>query len=227
MEITAHQDLPVSANASAPHRTDSNAQSTTPQADNEKTAEQQLVQQEIRIIQQLKARDQEVRAHEAAHLAAGRPYVVSGPSYTFQRGPDGRNYAVGGEVQLDTSPVADDPQATLKKAETVRRAALAPVDPSAQDQSIAASATQTAAQARVEIAAQRREATQIEEPEVREEEPEDAVEATGDSDGVITASTSQDATAENNQAEADLANASVIAAFNIEISLPPSFSQFA
>lgn len=127
--------------------------SKTEQQDNE----QQLRQEEQRILQQLRSRDREVRAHEAAHIAAGRPYIRSGPSYTYQRGPDGRPYAIGGQVQLDTSEVRDDPEATLNKAEQVRRAALAPAQPSPQDLSVAANASQLAARARVELAIQRRE----------------------------------------------------------------------
>ncbi len=119
--------------------------------------EQQLRQEEQRILQQLRSRDREVRAHEAAHIAAGRPYILSGPSYTYQRGPDGRPYAIGGQVQLDTSEVRDDPEATLSKAEQVRRAALAPAQPSPQDLNVAANASQLAARARVELAMQRRE----------------------------------------------------------------------
>lgn len=137
-----------------------------------KDMEREIRQEEQRILQQLKARDREVRTHEAAHMAAGRPYVRSGPSYTYQRGPDGRPYAIGGQVQLDTSEERNDPEATLNKAEQVRRAALAPAQPSPQDLSVAADASQLAARARVELAAQRRDEleSQIEE---LSEEPED------------------------------------------------------
>lgn len=125
----------------------------------DKKAMEQMRREEQRILQQLKSRDREVRAHEAAHIAAGRPYVRSGPSYTYQRGPDGRSYAIGGQVQLDTSE-ARDPEATLQKAEQVRRAALAPAQPSPQDLSVAADASQIAARARLELAAQRRDELQ-------------------------------------------------------------------
>ncbi len=127
-----------------------------------KTSEQEAAairREEQRLVQQLAARDREVRAHEAAHIAVGRQYVVSGPSYTYQQGPDGRSYAIGGEVQLDVAEEAEA-QATLDKAETVRRAALAPVEPSAQDRQVAARASQLAAQARLSIAMERREEIQ-------------------------------------------------------------------
>lgn len=108
---------------------------------------------ELRQLQALKSRDQEVRAHEAAHLAAGASIARGGMTFTFQRGPDGVLYAVGGEVSIDTGR-EPTPEATLQKAEIIRRAALAPAEPSPQDRSIAARATQMAAQARIEIAQQ-------------------------------------------------------------------------
>ncbi len=102
-------------------------------------------------LAELKARDREVRAHEAAHSAAAGSLTTGGPQFTFQRGPDGRLYAVGGEVSIDTSPVAGDPQATIQKAQRIRAAALAPANPSAQDRSVATQATRLEAQARREL----------------------------------------------------------------------------
>ncbi len=86
-----------------------------------------------------------------AHLAAAGPYAIGGPSYEYQKGPDGQRYAVGGHVNIDTSPVPGDPEATLRKAETIRRAALAPGDPSPQDRSVAAAAASMALKAQIEL----------------------------------------------------------------------------
>lgn len=106
------------------------------------------------VIDQLKARDAEVRAHEQAHLSAAGGYATGGASYAYQVGPDGRRYAIGGEVGIDVSPVAGDPEATLLKASVVQRAALAPAEPSTQDMRVASAAMQMANQARMEIASQ-------------------------------------------------------------------------
>jgi hypothetical protein len=121
-------------------------------AKSEAEAEAQAAQAEADQlqIQALKARDQEVRRHEQAHAAAGGVYAGS-PSYEYTTGPDGARYATGGEVSIDTAPVPGDPQATLEKAQAVRRAALAPAEPSEQDRRVAAEASQMAAQARVEL----------------------------------------------------------------------------
>jgi len=105
-------------------------------------------------VRELQQRDREVRQHEAAHAAVGGQYAGA-PQYTYQRGPDGRQYAVGGSVSIDTSPVDGDPEATLQKARQIRAAALAPAEPSAQDRAVAASAAALERQARAEIAAER------------------------------------------------------------------------
>ena len=104
-----------------------------------------------RALESLRQRDQEVRLHEQAHLLAAGPYAQGVPSYTYQTGPDGRRYAIGGEVSIDLSAVPGNPQATLQKALTIRRAALAPIDPSEADQVVAAQATALAAQAQQEL----------------------------------------------------------------------------
>jgi hypothetical protein len=111
---------------------------------------QQLSEEEQRVLRELKQRDREVRAHEQAHVAAGGGHVQGGISYQYQTGPDGRLYAVGGSVNIDTSPVPGNPEATEEKARAVRRAALAPAQPSGQDRQVAARAGQMEAEARVE-----------------------------------------------------------------------------
>ncbi|KAA1149859.1 catalase [Pseudoalteromonas sp. FUC4] len=113
--------------------------------------EEQQLEQEQQQIKELKARDTEVRVHEQAHAAVGGQYAGS-PSYGYERGPDGTNYAVSGEVQIDVSEVPNDPQATIDKMQTVRAAALAPAEPSGADRSIAADATQKLAAAQAELA---------------------------------------------------------------------------
>ncbi len=106
---------------------------------------------DLKIVQDLKKRDREVRAHEAAHLGAAGPYASGGPSYTYKRGPDGRQYAVGGEVKIDTAEVSGDPAATLQKARVIRRAANAPANPSSQDRRVAAQAAAMEAEALQEL----------------------------------------------------------------------------
>lgn len=110
--------------------------------------------QEKRVIDELKSVDQRVRSHEQAHLAAAGELAQGGANFSYRRGPDGRQYAVGGEVRIDVSP-ADTPQETIIKAQRIKAAALAPADPSVQDRAVAAQATQMALQAQLEITQQR------------------------------------------------------------------------
>lgn len=123
---------------------------------------------EQKQIQELAARDREVRAHEQAHAAVAGQYASS-PTYSFVRGPDGVSYAVGGSVEVDTSPIPGDPEATLRKAQQLRRAANAPAEPSAQDGRVAAQAAKMELEARAELRA--KEAIEAEEQDsLRSEE---------------------------------------------------------
>lgn len=111
----------------------------------------QLSKEALALIDQLKARDTEVRQHEQAHMAAAGGLATSGASFTYQRGPNGVNYAIGGEVNIDTSPGAT-PEETIQRARTIQAAALAPAEPSGPDRAVAAQAQQMEAQARAELA---------------------------------------------------------------------------
>ena len=111
----------------------------------------QLNEAEQRVLRQLSTRDREVRSHEQAHLAAAGPYSSGAPKFSYQTGPDGQRYAVGGEVQIDASPIEGDPEATIQKAQIIRAAANAPAEPSAQDRQVAAAATKMEADARQEL----------------------------------------------------------------------------
>ncbi len=112
-------------------------------------SEQDLNDEEKQAVNQLKNRDAEVKAHERAHMASGAGIVQGGASYQFQKGPDGRMYAVGGEVKIDVS-AEGSPEATIRKMQQVKAAALAPAEPSGTDRAVAAAAAQMEAQARIE-----------------------------------------------------------------------------
>lgn len=138
--------------------------------------EQRQLEAELKQIQQLAERDREVRAHEQAHQSVGGQYAGA-MSLTYERGPDGQNYAVGGEVSIDTGKVPGNPQATLDKAETIRRAALAPAEPSSQDRRVASEAVLMSVEARAEIQQlQREELTEKAQEEESEEVEQDSSE---------------------------------------------------
>lgn len=110
----------------------------------------EISSEELREIQKLQQRDAEVKAHEQAHLSTAGQYAAGGASFSYQTGPNGKRYATGGEVPIDLSK-EKDPQATLAKMTQVRRAALAPANPSAADRNIAARASMMAAEAMSEL----------------------------------------------------------------------------
>jgi len=116
----------------------------------------QLDSRELQQLNTLKQRDREVRTHEQAHLSAAGQYARGGASFSFQKGPDGHSYAVGGEVGIDVGEERT-PEATIAKMQTVKRAALAPANPSQADRRIAAQAAVKEAEANKELLQQRQE----------------------------------------------------------------------
>jgi len=114
-----------------------------------------LSEAEEKQVDKLRARDREVRAHEQAHARVGGAYA-SAPSYTFQQGPDGKRYAVGGEVQIDTAKERT-PERTIRKMQVVIRAALAPAEPSSQDLKVAQQARASLSEAQTQLRQQKTE----------------------------------------------------------------------
>jgi hypothetical protein len=111
--------------------------------------ERELSDDEQQQVRELEKREVEVRQHENAYLGAAGG-LAQGMSFEYATGPDGKRYISGGEVRIDTSPVPGEPDATIAKARTVRRAANAPAEPSAQDRQVAAAAARMEAHARAE-----------------------------------------------------------------------------
>jgi len=114
------------------------------------TEQSKLSQSEQQQVMQLQQRDSEVRSHEAAHMAAGGSAVSGSASFTYQKGPDGKLYAVGGEVPISASG-GNTPQEKIAIAQQVQAGALAPASPSPQDLKVAASAAVMEARARQEL----------------------------------------------------------------------------
>jgi hypothetical protein len=121
------------------------------QQDENRAAEGEFTPEQQRAIADLKTIDREVRAHEQAHVSVGGSYILGGPLFEYESGPDRKRYAVGGEVSIDSSPERDNPEATIAKMQVVRAAALAPADPSAQDRAVATAAASEESRARSEL----------------------------------------------------------------------------
>ena len=126
----------------------------TPQENKKSTAQPQNKQQELstlekQLITKLQAIDSEVRSHEAAHKAAGGGHTGA-VSFSYQRGPDGKMYATGGEVPISLEK-GSTPEQTIANARQVVAAAMAPSNPSPQDYAVASNARTMEAQAQQEL----------------------------------------------------------------------------
>lgn len=113
----------------------------------------ELTPEERRVVRELEAIDRKVREHETAHLRNGAGVVTSGANYSFTYGPDGKQYAVAGEVGIDTSPERK-PEDNIDKGQRIQSAALAPRDPSPTDYRVAAVGGRLEAQGRSDLSAQ-------------------------------------------------------------------------
>lgn len=131
---------------------DDAARKTAGQANSQRGPDGKPISDEQKaLIEKLKKRHAEVVRHEQAHVAAAGALYRSGPHYNYTTGPDGKQYATGGHVNIDTSP-GKTPEETIAKAARIRAAAMAPAEPSGQDQAVASGATQMEAKARAELA---------------------------------------------------------------------------
>ena len=137
-----------------------NAEDPAPPAapDEAPGAAKELTREEQQQVRELQARDREVRAHEQAHKAAAGGLATGGPTFSYERGPDDVDYAVGGEVGISFES-GRTPEQTIERATRAQRAALAPAQPSSQDRAVAARAAQMAAGARAEMRKEAQEET--------------------------------------------------------------------
>lgn len=156
--------FPAQPTDEAPADQATGSESSAEPGDPSKPNGEALSEQELREVDELQRRDLEVKAHERAHLSAAGQYARGGMKLSYTTGPDGRRYATDGEVGIDLSEGAN-PEITVAKMQSIRRAALAPANPSGADRAVAAAATQREQAARAEISEQR----QVERKEIQEE----------------------------------------------------------
>ncbi|AQS36349.1 SprA-related family [Shewanella psychrophila] len=115
------------------------ANTDEPDTKNEEAKREAIVLLEQQLLQELSSRDAEVKAHEQAHSTVGGNLAQS-PQFSYEKGSDGRRYAVDGEVQIDIAVVVGDPLATVNKMKKVYAAAMAPTNPSMADIRVASEA---------------------------------------------------------------------------------------
>ena len=151
VDVVTISSIDPQADIDQQNDTTSNGQNETANHPDNALGDKQLTTEEEQQVNELKQRDREVRRHEQAHKAAAGQYASGGPQFEFETGPDGKQYAVGGEVKIDTSNIPNNPEATVRKMQQIRRAALAPGEPSSQDRAIASQAQVAEQKAQAEI----------------------------------------------------------------------------
>lgn len=154
----------------------SSKQEATAEAKKQVAAPRELTPAERRQVSELQQIDRTVRAHEQAHISAGRGVVTSGANFTYTYGPDGKTYAVAGEVGIDTSPERK-PEANIDKGIRIQAAALAPRDPSPQDYQVAAVGSRLEGQGRSDLVHQQQEERIAAEEAAREQRKAEGGEA--------------------------------------------------
>lgn len=110
--------------------------------------QEELSLREANRLGQLQVKAKEVVAHERAHAFSGGGLMIGGPVFQYETGPDGQSYAASAQSLIDMSPMPGNPQGTVFKMQRVRRAALAPLQPSGADRVVANQASQIESQAR-------------------------------------------------------------------------------
>ncbi|EDO6740891.1 hypothetical protein FVZ16_05495 [Campylobacter coli] len=144
-----------------------NSQNKDPKQNNEQTQTingVELTLQQVQQLRELQSIDRNVKAHEAAHQAAGGG-LAGAASFSYTRGPDNQMYAVAGEVPIRMQE-GRTPEETIANARQVAAAAMAPADPSPQDYKVAANAAKMEFDARAE-------ATKLKAQETKEKKEEE------------------------------------------------------
>lgn len=191
-EQSSDQDSGTSENNSEQAKPSASEKTTDEVSEEQAQAqqEQEQAQLDAQQIQELQQRDNEVKAHEQAHAAIGGVHAGS-PNYEYQTGPNGKKYAVGGEVSIDVSKEAS-PEETIRKMQTVQAAALAPAEPSSQDRKVAAQAARNIADARAEVVQQNASSGSADETDTENNKGVDAQVKTSDYNSARSDSTSSD-----------------------------------
>lgn len=148
-----------SASSSGSGETAAPAKTPAPEKGTRYTASTLTSEQE-RQVAELQQIERNVVAHEQAHMAAGHGVITSGPNYTYTYGPDGKRYATGGEVGIDTA-AERTPEANIDKGILIQAAALAPKDPSPQDYQVAAIGGRLETQGRSDLSRQQQVEQQV------------------------------------------------------------------
>ncbi|EFM36779.1 hypothetical protein HMPREF9399_1486 [Campylobacter coli JV20] len=148
---SSYYDKTQKNNAEQENTENTNSQNKDSKQNNEQTQMingVELTIQQAQQVRELQSIDRNVKAHEAAHQAAGGG-LAGAASFSYTRGPDNQMYATAGEVPIRMQK-GRTPEETIANARQVVAAAMAPADPSPQDYKVAANALKMEFEARAE-----------------------------------------------------------------------------
>ncbi|EAJ6505133.1 putative metalloprotease CJM1_0395 family protein [Campylobacter coli] len=148
---SSYYDKTQKNNAEQENTENTNSQNKDSKQNNEQTQMingVELTIQQAQQVRELQSIDRNVKAHEAAHQAAGGG-LAGAASFSYTRGPDNQMYATAGEVPIRMQK-GRTPEETITNARQVVAAAMAPADPSPQDYKVAANALKMEFEARAE-----------------------------------------------------------------------------
>lgn len=139
-----------------------------------------LDQEDQARLAEMRARDKDVRDQKAAQARAAAPYAGAA-NFEYETGPDGRQYAVSGEVKIDVSATVGDASETARKMEQILSATLAADELSVEDRRVLAEARKQRLEAQTDIiAANAEQRAGAAEEEARAEARREAREASRD-----------------------------------------------
>ena len=115
------------------------------------TNDQKLSKEEQKEVKELERIDRQVRSRELTHRAVAGSYARGSVSFDYVTGPDGKKYAKEGHINIDSRPVPNNPEATIRKARAIRSVELSTTNTSPQNRTVSAEIAKIEREARMEL----------------------------------------------------------------------------
>ncbi len=121
------------------------------------TNDQKLSKEEHKEVKELERIDRQVKSRELTHRAVAGSYARGSVSFDYVTGPDGKKYAKEGHINIDSRPVPNNPEATIRKARAIRSVELSTTNTSPQNRNVSAEIAKIEREARMELKTEQRE----------------------------------------------------------------------
>ncbi len=77
--------------------------------------------EEHKEIEKIRKNSRNVKRRELVYRAVVGNHVRGAVSFQYEIGPDGMKYAVAGHTAIDTRPIINNPEASIRKAQAIKR----------------------------------------------------------------------------------------------------------